>query len=180
MCLCNDLCCLCLGDARRIDIKPNRELKSWQRISLPIRVVCGLLVDLTECDISRYLDITELFVLLVSHKTNCTGETCRVPGSKQLLGIRCTGFAWSTHFTRYTQIELHNAIRTFNVSVPSTSGGCHVRIYRLVFHSFFLVDVFLGSRNSVFGWTLLGPKNFFILCGRFSIPFANARNVGSV
>src|SRR5260221_7016722 len=133
----DELFCLCLVDARKMDIKPDRELRSWQRISLPIRVVCGLLVDLTECDISRYLDITELFVLLVSHKTNCTGETCRVPGSKQLLGIRCTGFAWSTHFTRYTQIELHNAIRTFNVSVPSTSGGFPRPLYTLGIHKFF-------------------------------------------
>src|SRR5258708_37038072 len=109
-------------------IKPECELKYWQRISLPIRAVCGLLVDLTECDISRYLDITELSVLLVGHKTNCTGETCRVAGSKQLLGIRCTGFAWSTHFTRYTQIEHHDAIRTFNLSVPSTSGGWPRRV----------------------------------------------------
>src|ERR1700732_1052161 len=123
MCLFDELFCLCLVDARKMDIKPDRELKSWQRISRPTSVVGGLFVDLTECDMACYLDITELFVLLVGHKTNRTGETCRVAGSKQLLGIRCTGFAWSTHFTRYTQIELHKAIRTFNVSVPSTSGG---------------------------------------------------------
>src|SRR5260221_581822 len=100
MCLFDEFFCLCLVDARKMAIKPDCELKSWQRISLPIRAVCGLLVDLTECDISRYLDITELFVLLVGHKTNCTGETCRVAGSKQLLGIRCTGFAWSTDIDR--------------------------------------------------------------------------------
>ena len=121
----DELFCLCLVDARNMDIELDRELKSWQRISRPTRVVCGFLVDLTECDMARYLDFTKLFVLLVGHKTNRTRETCRVAGSKQLLGIRCTGFAWSTHFTRNTQIELHNAIRTFNVSVPSTSGGCH-------------------------------------------------------
>src|SRR5260221_7467120 len=144
MCLFNELFCLCLVDARKMAIKTDCELKSWQRISLPIRAVCGLLVDLTECDISRYLDITELFVLLVGHKTNCTGETCRVAGSKQLLGIRCTGFAWSTHFTRYTQIELHDAIRTLNVSVPSTSGGCPGLVFRVVFPSFFYVGVFVG------------------------------------
>ena len=128
MCVFDKLFCLCLVDAWKMDIKPDRQLKSRQRISLPIRVVGGLLVDLTECDVTRYLDIIELFVLLVGHKTNRPGETGGVAGSKQLLGIRCTGFAWSTHFTRYTQIELHNAIRTFNVSVPSTSGGCHGRI----------------------------------------------------
>ena len=125
MCLFDELFCLCLVDARKVDIKPDRELKSWQRISRPTGVVCGLLVDLTECDMARYLDLTELFVLLVRHETNRTGKTCRVAGSKQLLGIRCAGLAWSTHFTRYAQIELHNAIRTFNVSVSSTSGGCH-------------------------------------------------------
>ena len=84
----DELFCLCLVDARKMDIKPDRELKSWQRISRPTRVVRGFLVDLTECDMARYLDITELFVLLVGHKTNRTGETCRVAGSKQLLGIR--------------------------------------------------------------------------------------------
>jgi len=111
MCLFDEFFCLCLVEARKMDIKPDRELK--------------FIVELTECDMARYLDITELFVLLVGHKTNRTGETCRVAGSKQLLGIRCTRFAWSTHFTRYTQIELHNAIRTFNVSVSSTGGGRH-------------------------------------------------------
>src|ERR1700730_11302319 len=125
MCLFDQLFCFCLVDARKMDIKLDRELKSWQRISLSIRVICALLVGLTECDMARYLNIAELFVLLVGHKTNRTGETCGVAGSKQLLGIRCTGFTRSTHFTRYTQIEFHNAIRTFNVSVPSTSGGCH-------------------------------------------------------
>src|SRR5258708_3086864 len=131
MCLFDELFCLCLVDARKMDIKPDRELKSWQRISLPICVVCGLLVGLTECDVARYLDINELFVLLVGHKSNRTGETCRVARSKQLLGIRCTGFAWSTHFTRHTQIELHNAIRTFNLSVPSTIGGFHGSLSRM-------------------------------------------------
>src|SRR5260221_1204101 len=155
----DELFCLCLVDARKMDIKPDRELRSWQRISLPIRVVCGLLVDLTECDISRYLDITELFVLLVSHKTNCTGETRRVPGSKQLLGIRCTGFAWSTHFTRYTQIELHNAIRTFNVSVPSTIGGCPGCNYRFVFHSFSLGEFFFAILNPLLRAPSEYPKN---------------------
>ena len=124
----DELFCLGLVDARKMDIKPDRELKSWQRISLSIRAVSGILVGFTECDVARDLDVTELFVLLVGHKTNRTGETCRVAGSEQLLGIRCTGFAWTAHFTRYTQIEFHNAIRTFNVSVPSTSGGCHSRI----------------------------------------------------
>ena len=125
MSLFDELFCLCLVEPRKMDIKLDRELKSWQRISRSLRVVGGLLVDLTECDMARYLDVAELFVLLVGHKTNRTGETGRIAGSKQLLGIRCTGFAWSAHFTRYTQIELYNAIRTFNVSVPSTSGGCH-------------------------------------------------------
>jgi hypothetical protein len=90
---------LCLVNSSNMAIKPDGKLKSWQRISRAIRVVCGVFVDLTECDMSRYLDIIELFVLLVGHKTNRTGETCRVAGSKQLLGIRCIGFAWSTHFT---------------------------------------------------------------------------------
>ena len=125
MCLFDELFCLCLVDARKMDIKLDRELKSWQRISRPTCVVCGFLLDLTECDMARYLNIAELFVLLIGHKTNRTGETRRVAGSKQLLGIRCTRFAWSTHFTRYTQIELHNAIRTFNVSVSSARGGRH-------------------------------------------------------
>jgi hypothetical protein len=66
----DELFCLCLVDTRKMDIKPDRELKSWQRISRPIRVVCGLLVDLTECDMARHLNIAELFVLLVGHKTN--------------------------------------------------------------------------------------------------------------
>ena len=65
--------CLCLVDARKMDIKLDRELK--------------FIVELTECDMTRYLDITELFVLLAGHKTNRTGETCGVAGSKQLLGI---------------------------------------------------------------------------------------------
>ena len=111
MCLFDELFCLRLVDARQMDIKLDRELK--------------FIVELTESDMAGYLDITELFVLLVGHKTNCTGETRRVAGSKQLLGIRCTRFARSTHFMRYTQIEIHNAIRTFNVSVSSTSGGRH-------------------------------------------------------
>src|SRR5260370_37186218 len=131
--------CLCLVHAGKMDIKPDRELKSWQRISRPTRVVGGLLVDFAECDMARYLDITELLVLLVGHKTNRTGETGRVAGSKQLLRIRCTGFAWSTHFTRYTQIELHNAIRAFNVSVPSTSGGCPGCVFEVACPTFFLV-----------------------------------------
>jgi hypothetical protein len=52
MCLFDELFCLCLVDARKMDIKPDRELKSWQRIIRPTRVVCGLLVDLTECDMA--------------------------------------------------------------------------------------------------------------------------------
>src|SRR5207237_940334 len=68
MCLFDEFFCLCLVDARKMDIKLDRELKSWQRISRPTRVVCGVLVDLTECDMARYLDVTELFVLLVGHK----------------------------------------------------------------------------------------------------------------
>ena len=94
----DELFCLCLVDTRKMDIKPDRELKSGQRISRPTRVVCGLLVDLTECDMARHLNIAELFVLLVGHKTNRTGETCRVAGSKELLGIRCTRFAGSRPF----------------------------------------------------------------------------------
>ena len=121
----DELFCLGLIDARKMDIKPDRELKSWQRISLSIRAVGGILVGFTECDVARDLDVTELFVLLVGHKTNRTGETCRVAGSKQLLGIRCTRFAGSPHFARYTQIELHNAVRTFDVSVSSTDGFRH-------------------------------------------------------
>jgi hypothetical protein len=111
ICLFNKLFCLCLIDARKMDIKLNRELK--------------FIVELTKCDMARYLDITELFVLLVGHKTDRTGETCRVASSKQLLRIRCPRLAWSTHFVRYTQIEFHNAIRTFDVSVSPTSGGRH-------------------------------------------------------
>ena len=111
MCLFDELFCLCLVDARKMHVKLDRELK--------------FIVELAECDMTRYLDITELLVLLVGHKTNRTGETCRVAGRKQLLRIRCTRFAWSTHFTRYAQIELHNAIRTFDASVSSTSGGRH-------------------------------------------------------
>ena len=110
MCMFNEFFCLRLVDAWKMHIKLDRELKSGQRISRPTRVVGGLLVKLTECDMCRYLDITEFFVLLVGHKTNRPGETCRVSGSKQLLGIRCTRFAWATHFARYAQIELHNAI----------------------------------------------------------------------
>src|SRR5258708_38828712 len=107
---------------------------------------------------ARYLDITELLVLLVGHKTNRTGETGRVAGSKQLLRIRCTGFAWSTHFTRYAQIELHNAIRAFNVSVPSTSGGCHRCIYRVVCPSFSLGYVLFALRKPLIGSTPRRPQ----------------------
>ena len=121
----DELLCLCLIDAGKMDIQLDRERKSWQRISLPFGAIGGLFVDLAEGDMGRDLDITEFFVLLIGHKTNRPGETGRVAGTKQLLGIRCAGFTWSTHLTRYAQIELHNTIRTFNVSVPSTSGGRH-------------------------------------------------------
>src|ERR1700730_2719664 len=174
MCLFDELFCLCLVDARKMDIKPDRELKSWQRIVRPTSGVGGLFVDLTECDMACYLDITELFVLLVGHKTDRTGETRRVAGSKQLLGIRCTGFAWSTHFTRYTQIELHNAIRTFDVCVPSTSGGCDGCIKRLVCHSFLRLMFFVAIRNPVIGSTLRVPKISCIWCNRFPVRSANA------
>src|ERR1700693_532800 len=106
MCLLDQFFCLRLVDAREMDIQLDRQLKSRQRISRPTRVVGGLLVKLAEGDMGRYLDITEFFVLLVGHKTNRSGKTCRVAGSKQLLGIRGTRFAWSTHFARYAQIEL--------------------------------------------------------------------------
>src|SRR5690242_16896286 len=111
-----------------MDVKLDRELKSWQRIIGPARVVGGLLIDFTEGDMARYLNITKLFVLLVGHKSNRTGETRSVAGGKQLLGIRSTRFAGSAHFTGYTQIEFHDAVRTFNVSVSSTAGGRHGRI----------------------------------------------------
>src|SRR5580692_5760666 len=107
----DELFCLCLVDTRKMDIELDCELKS--------------IVDLTEGDMARYLNIAELFVLLAGHKSNRTSETRSVAGGKQLLGIRSTRFAGSAHFTRYAQIELHNAVRTFNVSVSSTGGGRH-------------------------------------------------------
>ena len=111
MCLFNEFFCLCLVDARKMDVKLDRELK--------------FIVELTECDMARHLDISELFVLLVGNKTNRASKTRGVAGSEQLLGIRCSRLAWSTHLTRNTQIELHNTIRTFNVTVSSTGGGRH-------------------------------------------------------
>ena len=88
MCLFDELFCLCLVDARKMDIKPDRELKSWQRISRPTSVVGGLFVDLTECDMACYLDITELFVLLVGHKTNRPGAAAPEGELRHPLGIR--------------------------------------------------------------------------------------------
>ena len=72
MWLFDELFCLCLVDARKMDIKPDRELKSWQRISRPPRVVCGVLVDLTEGDMAfgigsmvfRLLQLYDYFVIL--------------------------------------------------------------------------------------------------------------------
>jgi hypothetical protein len=164
MCLFDELFCFCLVDARKMHVKLDRELK--------------FIVELAECDMARYLDITELLVLLVGHKTNRTGETCRVAGRKQLLRIRCTRFAWSTHFTRYTQIELHNAIRAFNVTVSSPSGGRNGRIQRLVCHSFSYVDVFCSDQKSRERVDIRLPKTSCIWCDRFPARFANAPRWG--
>src|SRR5712671_2412304 len=104
MCLFDQFFCFRLVDVWNMDIKLDREFKPRQRISRSAGVIGGFFVNLTECDTARDLDFTDFFVLLVSHKTNRPGETCGVAGSKQLLGIRGPRFAWSTHFTRYTQI----------------------------------------------------------------------------
>src|ERR1700722_13055806 len=87
VCLFDELFCLCFVDTRNMDVKLDRQCKARQRITLPIRVVRGRFVYLTERNMPRYLDFTELFVLLVGHKTNRPGETCGVAGGKQLLGI---------------------------------------------------------------------------------------------
>jgi len=78
----NEFLCLCLIDARDFNVELNRKSKSWQRIRRPIRTVAGVFLRLTERDMTRYLDLAELFVLLVGHKTDRAGEACRIAGSK--------------------------------------------------------------------------------------------------